>query len=101
MDPNKVFEKMHGLLALEEHMDLSTFTSVSMCFLCASMEALEQAPPLVRLQVLRSAAGFLDEITRQDEGTDHMNAWKFMDRLGVALQVQPHAHENFAHGARN
>ncbi len=99
LDQEKVFEMMYGLLDLHDQMSLSTFTSMSMVFLCATLQALEQAPPMVRLQVSRAVTEFIDDITR--EGSENKEAWKILDQLGVSLQTSLDAHVEYADSVRN
>ena len=99
LDQEKVFEMMYGLLDLHDQMSLSTFTSMSMVFLCATLQALEQAPPMVRLQVNRTVTEFIDDITR--EGAENREAWKILDQLGVSLQTNSGAHAEYAETVRN
>lgn len=99
LDQDKIFEMMYGLLDLHDQMSLSTFTSMSMVFLCATLQALEQAPPMVRLQVSRAVTDFVDEITR--EGSENQEAWKILDQLGVSLQATSDSHLEYAGTVRN
>ena len=99
LDQEKVFEMMYGLLDLHDQMSLSTFTSMSMVFLCATLQALEQAPPMVRLQVSRAVTDFIDDITR--DGAENEEAWKILDQLGVSLQTSLDSHVEYADSVRN
>ncbi len=99
LDQEKVFEMMYGLLDLHDQMSLSTFTSMSMVFLCATLQALEQAPPMVRLQVSRAVTDFIDDITR--DGAENEEAWKILDQLGVSLQTSLDSHVDYADSVRN
>lgn len=99
LDQDKVFEMMYGLLDLHDQMSLSTFTSMSMVFLCATLQALEQAPPMVRLQVSRAVTEFVDDITR--DGAEHQEAWKILDQLGVSLRTTADAQVEYVETVRN
>ncbi|HEX7070202.1 MAG TPA: hypothetical protein VF190_05335 [Rhodothermales bacterium] len=99
LDQDKVFEMMYGLLDLHDQMSLSTFTSMSMVFLCATLQALEQAPPMVRMQVSRAVTQFVDDITH--EGTENQEAWKILDQLGVSLHAGSNAHEAYVESVQN
>lgn len=99
LDQERVFEMMYGLLDLHDQMSLSTFTSMSMVFLCATLQALEHAPPLVRLQISRAVTDFVDEITR--EGSENAEAWKILDQLGVSLHSSNSSQQQYAESVRN
>lgn len=101
LNQEKVFDMMYSLLDLKEEMSLSSFTSISMCFMCAMLEALQQAPPMVRLQVHQAVLDFLDTVTRDNNGADHFEAWKLVDKLGLVLQTELHHHEQYIEAAKN
>jgi hypothetical protein len=101
IDHDKVFAKMHDLLTLHRDMSLTSFTSISMCLLCAVLQAVEEAPPMIRLQISRAVMEFVNEVTQEDEGVDNLEAWKVIDKLGMLLQLEQQAHQQYTVGARN
>ena len=99
LNQEKVFDMMYELLELHDQMNLSTFTSMSMCFLCATLQALDQAPPLVRQQVNQAVLHFVETVTR--EGDDYGEALKILERLGMDVPVSVEAHAIYAELTQN
>src|SRR5690606_33030023 len=99
LDQDKVFEMMYGLLDLHDQMSRSTFTSMSMVFLCATLQALESAPPMVRLRISRAVTEFIDDLTR--EGAENQAAWWILEQLGVSLQSSSYAHAQYLAQSQN